>query len=77
MRALHALLLLAACSEPRTELPSPSWDGMEEPTPDPAANIAVIGAQGLCADDQRPTVTLEGAAVTACEDPSPAPSPTR
>jgi hypothetical protein len=75
MRALFALLFLAACSEPQSELPSPSWDGMEEPTPDPAANIAAIGAQGLCADRERPVVTSQGASVTACEEASPTPAP--
>jgi hypothetical protein len=71
LRTLLALLLLAGCSEPERALPSPSWDGMEEPTPDPAANIAAIGAQGLCAEGERPVTAAEGVTVTACEDASP------
>lgn len=70
MRALLFFVALAACAEPPRTLPSPSWDEMSEPTPDPADNIAVIGAQGLCADQERPVVTAQGAAVTACE-PAP------
>jgi hypothetical protein len=75
VRCLLLCLALAACSEPQRTFPSPSWDGMSEPTTDPADNIATIGAQGLCADHERPVVTSEGASVTGCEaSPDPAPS---
>lgn len=75
MRTFFVLLFLTACSEPQRTFPSPSWDGMEDPTPDPADNIAVVGAQGLCAEGERPVTAAEGATVTACEDASAGAAP--
>ena len=81
MRALVALLFLAACSEPEAQ-PRSTW-GQDEATADPTRNIEAIGAQAMCRDDERAVTSYEGARVTACEalgsqqpaPPAPAPAP--
>jgi hypothetical protein len=75
MRALYALLLLAACSEPQASAPRALEWGLDESTPDPATNIATIGAPAMCRDDERAVVTYQGASVTACEPVSPPTAP--